>query len=419
MDARFISQPHSSGEDLRDFLEYVAAESDFDKLAIVVAWAKRSGFRIVEPALTTFRARGGHVQMIVGISEGGATHQGLQLAKDLSDEAHVFHDIRGRTFHPKVYLARGTDRAAALVGSHNLTRGGSVENYEAGVIVALDLGNVEDRGFLDQIDTYITSLLADTACCIPLDAAAIAALVADPSLRVGDEDHRRSAAATTAPSDSDSVTDDLAAGSTSPFSRSSETLRNAPVATSGAAPASTVAPPAPVPPIAGGSTAPPGPASARSPSSGPKPRVVRRWFKILDQANAQRPNPGTNPTGHLSLTQAGHPIAHTQYFRDDFFDSVAWAPGNTRTGAPTEWAEVEFEVVIRGATTGREVLAVEHRPALIAGQGNRASMLHWGDRLLEYFRANNHVGDYVSLEALSDGSYRLVIDASPSGAFIK
>lgn len=415
MDIRFISQPHTSGEDLRDFLERIASETDLTKLVIVVAWAKRSGFRVVEPALRRFRSRGGYVETIVGISEGGATEQGLQLVMDLSDEAYVFHDIRGRTFHPKVYLASGTARAVAVVGSHNLTRGGTVENYEAGLLVAADLSESGDRALVESIDGFVAALRSDTACCIPLDATSLAAMVADSSLRIGNEDHRRGSSSAAGTEESDSVTEDAAATS-SPFTRSTEPLRTAPAA--GGAPSPT----SPAAPAAGASSAaPPTPVPSPAPTPTPAgtPSVLRRWFKRLDQANAQRPNPGTNPTGHLSLTQAGHPIAHTQYFRDDFFGSAHWSPGSTRTGAPTEWANAEFEVVIHGASTGREVLAVEHRPALIAGQGNRASMLHWGESLLEYFRSNNHVADYVTLEALSDGSFRIVIDTAPSGPFIK
>ena len=91
------------------------ADPTITHLSIVSAWAKRSGLARVADRLAAFRARGGAIQMIVGVSEGGATREGLQLAMDLSDSAFVFHDPR-RTFHPKVYMASGPLHRELLVG---------------------------------------------------------------------------------------------------------------------------------------------------------------------------------------------------------------------------------------------------------------------------------------------------------------
>lgn len=132
MDVRFVAQPFDDGTDLRDFLHAVATGPDVVTLRIVVAWAKRSGLRRAADDLKSIRDRGGKVLAIVGVSEGGATEQGLSALMLQTDESHVFHDA-GRTFHPKVYLADADQRALLLVGSNNFTAGGLAWNYEAGL----------------------------------------------------------------------------------------------------------------------------------------------------------------------------------------------------------------------------------------------------------------------------------------------
>ena len=163
MRVHFVAQPFAdNGFDLRDFLLRVLADKSINSLDIAVAWAKRSGLRIVEDAFRTFRARGGRIRMIVGISEGGATRQGLEMAVSLTDEAFIFHNP-GRTFHPKVYAAYGRTTAEVLVGSHNLTAGGSARNYEAGTLCELNLKDLEDKRYLESVvNGYFEYLLGDS-----------------------------------------------------------------------------------------------------------------------------------------------------------------------------------------------------------------------------------------------------------------
>ena len=117
MEVKFLSQPLASSDGLETFMDGLSSPS-LDRITIVSAWAKRSGLARIADRLAAFRARGGNVELIVGVSEGGATKEGLELAMDLADEAFVFHHP-GRTFHPKVYLATGVSQRELLVGSSN------------------------------------------------------------------------------------------------------------------------------------------------------------------------------------------------------------------------------------------------------------------------------------------------------------
>jgi len=193
METSFVGQPFADGHDLHDFLEAVAADEAIMQLDVVVAWAKRSGLRRVRPYVETVCDRPGMARLIVGIDEGGATRQGLELAREVFSSVHVFHDNSWRTFHPKIYLAVGAKRARLLVGSNNLTAGGVFYNYEVALECTLALP--EDQGLLDAVRAYIHRLYADGDVCKALDDDLFTELTTNPRYRVGDEDAGRAAAA--------------------------------------------------------------------------------------------------------------------------------------------------------------------------------------------------------------------------------
>jgi hypothetical protein len=62
--------------------------------------------------------------------------------------AKVATKFAGGTYHPKVYCFRSGDKAAAIVGSANFTRGGLNLNHEAAVLVE---GNASDPFFTDLL----------------------------------------------------------------------------------------------------------------------------------------------------------------------------------------------------------------------------------------------------------------------------
>jgi hypothetical protein len=415
MHVRFVTQPFENGFDLRDFLLEVLNDSSIIRLDIVVAWAKRSGLRLVDDAFRAFRARGGIIRMVIGISEGGATKQGIGLAMNLADAAYVFHIPTGRTFHPKVYAAYGPSTAAVLVGSHNLTAGGAVNNLEAGTLCRLDLKDPEDRDYLASVvDDYFEHLLDDSEVCIQLNSSTFSAICDNPAYRVGDEDVSRypvgsdDSGQSQAGVDSDSLTDDAQILQETVFGRSKYTLRSAhsrrlPLVIKEATGERST--PSQETVATGGTTA--GVTSLQA--------VSKRWFKKLSRADAQRPNAGTNPTGHLTLTQNRLPIDHTKYFRYVFFGDEDWHA----TSSSREEASVRVEVVVHGASLGMLGLIVDHNPSFEAGQGNRTTTLRWGDEMNEYFRHNNLVDDYATLEKYTDGTYKLTIDNSYSGPFVE
>lgn len=419
VDVQFLGQPWQDGTNLDDFLEEIVSQSEPDHLRIAVAWAKRSGLGRIKPYLDDWRKRGGQIDLIVGLSEGGATRQGLELALEVADRVHLFHDLSGRTFHPKVYLAETAEAVNLLVGSNNMTAGGLYFNYEAALALRVPASGGQKPMVIQQANAWFGRLLTDPDCCRELTSGNLDGLVADKANRIGDEDQRRSAAGNEigAPEEVDGVGptdgDDAA-----PFFGRSQSAKKkarhdppAAVGTGGGTVVSqpggwvqggTGTPAQPAPPV-------PAPSGAAAPPAQPR-QAVERWSKRLKGTDAQQPPGGnTSPTYNLRLAAAGHPIDIRTYFRDTFFHTTAWQADPV--DASIEYTVVDMEVLIHGTSHGVHTFRIDHNLNRVSGQGNVPTVLKWGV-LGIYMRTNNHVDDWVLLEKFDDDTFELRIEAA-------
>ena len=136
-----LSQPRGP-ERLGDWLK-ANLRRDWTMFRAAVAFVKRSGVKYIAEALGEF-AKSNSVEIIAGIDHGGTSYEGLRALLDATfsgGRVIVFHNLLPHTFHPKVYLFKSTTRAEIAVGSGNLTAGGLFTNYEASLLVSLDLSN--------------------------------------------------------------------------------------------------------------------------------------------------------------------------------------------------------------------------------------------------------------------------------------
>jgi hypothetical protein len=417
MRIELIHQPDATSDNLYSFVADALASTWANRFVAVTAWANFRGLARLVPGLRAFRGRptSGIADIILGIDEGGATEQGLRLAAAEFDHSYVFSSSDERTFHPKVYFVTGASHARLLIGSNNLTPGGLFFNFEAALAMELDptaSGPPEDQALVTSVQDWIARLIADTDVCKSLPPN-LEAIVVDPRFGVRDEAAPRARSAQR-PSDPD-ADHDLTSGRPI-FGRSHVPLRP------------NVAPGMPIPrsngvAVSGGVG--PGRPPARTMPSGrvtgaPRPVSppvsLRRWFRPLDATAAQRPpSPGSSPTGNIRLTQAGHGIDQTSYFRTELFGSAAW------TGVPEarglrETAAVDMEVVIDGRSLGARRFTVSHAAWREAGQGNVTTVLHTG-AIADELRDSDYSGRVLTLEELKAGEFRLTIDTSETGPF--
>lgn len=408
----FVGQPFKQQRTLLDFIEH-AKDGGFDELKITVAWAKRSGLGRIWDALEEFRSWGGTVTLIVGVSEGGATREGLELALQASDASYVFHDPR-RTFHPKVYFASSSGQRSLLVGSSNLTAGGLAWNYEASVWMEFKAD--EGHDLTDAVDEWFDSLILQTQSCKPLTTALIEEIQNSSDITLGSESRTRRAQGKTSdtPEDNDSMVPATISGLFKPVV---DGLKKLPGLS------------AKIAPKANPSTG----ARPRIPQSSSKPEEVkdptrasaapfqddgvqRRWFKLMDSTAAQQvKSKRSHPTGNLRLSQADAPVNHTRYFRNDFFGGLPWTPRENMESELEVY--VGFQTWIDGKDLGIQELRISHNPQRISGQGNVPTILHWG-AISSLLRETNYVGMYITLERIHSGTFNLIISQEPRGDYL-
>lgn len=403
MTVRFLGQPFGEEGQFGRSLQAALASDDLRALWAIVAWAKRSGLSRIGPALQEFRARGGRAEVIVGIDEGGATKEGLELARQLFDEVLVFHDPGNRTFHPKLYVVEGQDRALALVGSGNLTKGGMFTNYEVGLLLELDTAaRPDDFKLLGEFRAYYEGLKGSGDACRALDDETFAELIANPRYRVGSEAmHNKHRA-------------DARLGNQH---QQGASLFGAPVPGLAGAPVPAI-PPAPddeadddsvAPSIATAAAPAAGePLTAKSAGAEPaSPTHVAAWNKRLSASDAQRKQTG-HQRGSITLVKAQHKIDPQTYFRFGFFAGESWVLELTATRQSRERAVIPFEVTLLGTNLGVLEIEVTYASNREAAQHNYTSLLHLGP-LAPHFANTNVMDRLLKLERRVDGTYTLAI----------
>lgn len=170
--------------------------------------------------------------------------------------------------------------------------------------------------------------------------------------------------------------------------------------------------------VLSGTTAPQPSTSVAAPAVTADPTIDRRWFKKMSAADAQRPrSENTNPTGHLTLVRSQHPIAQGTWFRDDLFVRADWNVVNPPDGT-RQRATITFHMRIGQEDLGEVPLDVTFTPSFESGQGNRTTVVHWGETIGNRFRQNNYTDHYVTIERTLDGEFRMIISRIPVGEFM-
>lgn len=396
MKINLVGQPYSCSSNLYQFIASSCANNSYSRLRFATAWAKQSGISRVEKDIQTFRGHGNQVMAIVGISEGGATRQGLHLVHEICDASYVFHDI-GRTFHPKIYFFSGEEEWSLFVGSNNFTAGGVFWNYETALEISGSFTAPEDAELANQVTNLFEKTIADSEVCKPLTQYLIKQLIESPIYRIGDEIRMAKRKNSTAQEGGKAE---------SVFGKSAYPKKGDPKGPKSKRTNESLTP---------DPSRNLEPAALDFPSE-PSEILTHSWFKKMSASDAQRPKgQASKPTGSLKLTQAQHPIDQKTYFRQIFFSNAAWNVAQTTDRGIQEKATVPIEVLVGTTSMGTFEVVVDHASYRIAGQGNVPTWLHWGERLTAYLKSNDHVNDHVTIEAFADGSFRLTISSEPIG----
>lgn len=139
----------------------------FSRCCIVAAFAKEGPLLRLDGSIRTFKKNKGSVEAIFGVDIRGTSRQALEYALREFNSTHLWHHPSPLvTFHAKVYLFEGASRGEIILGSNNLTVGGTETNCEAAIKMGYDLpseakGWNDARAFWDQLVSHPNCKLLD------------------------------------------------------------------------------------------------------------------------------------------------------------------------------------------------------------------------------------------------------------------
>lgn len=156
---------------LIDWMEANFLSSDYDSFKCLVAFAKIKPFYKLHESIQKWNSRGNQSEAVIGVDHKGTSYQALQYALANFDTVNILHADYS-TFHPKLYIFLGNEKATAYYGSSNFTSGGLETNFEGGVIINYNLP--DDQPELDDLLNSFNSVFSPSVSCLtPLTLATL------------------------------------------------------------------------------------------------------------------------------------------------------------------------------------------------------------------------------------------------------
>jgi len=155
---RFLLQGFTAATHLKEMRRLLACPNP-ERFLFGVAFVNRAG---AERLAQEIGSTSVPIDFFAGIRNNTTTRQGLERLLEAGIKLHVVDTgAENLLFHPKIYLAHGTQEARAIVGSSNLTLGGLHNNIEASMSLDLDIAAKADRKLVQTIESSFDSLLSE------------------------------------------------------------------------------------------------------------------------------------------------------------------------------------------------------------------------------------------------------------------
>lgn len=332
-----------------------------DTAIVSVGFAREAGVAAIEEAIrpiarvTTF---------FVGIRNDITSIQSIKRLLHLDTRIYVVDTgSRNPIFHPKLYMAAEQNvQAELIIGSANLTHQGLHNNIEASSRIALDLQEAEDNRFAQQV----LATFLELPNRFPQHV-----------FRVADDAHADMLYETGRLADelvvpAPSTTNTVRSGERDSLPRMELNSVAVPPLRRAARPRRSTTRPRQARDIAEVPTL-------------PVPGYRRVWkSKALTERDLNIPRArGTHRTGSMLWKKgAVDEIDQRHYFREEIFDTIAWAQDPHRPHI--ERARANFEIVIKNLNYGKFVLQLSHNldtASRTYQQNNAMTQIHWGEVL--------------------------------------
>lgn len=131
------------------------ASAQFNDVYIFSAFVTSSGTERISGGLAAAVQGGGKVQAVIGINNGLTSVQAAADLHRIGAEVRGLHTGGSVLYHPKIFLLRGSKTAWLSVGSSNLTGEGLYRNFEANMLLELDLSKKDDLQIVQDVLAWL------------------------------------------------------------------------------------------------------------------------------------------------------------------------------------------------------------------------------------------------------------------------
>ena len=352
--AKFILQAVTKANHAT-LVQDVLSGGQISDVLLSVAFVREAGLAIIEQALAAVAKQ---TRVFVGIRNDITSIQAVKRLLKMKVQLYgVDTGSRHTIFHPKLYLVIAAPHATAVVGSANLTFGGLYNNIEVSAILSLDLGNADDKAFVDEVLSAFATMLKEH----PRHAFQIVDVAHAEALF-----------------ESGRLVDETIVPAPSPASGLAKGERDA------LDPMDLWRAKRPSPAVLGApKKKAPAKVSATQASAAPSPETKYLVWesKPLSARDLSIPKAaGTHPTGSMGWKKGVMDgIDQRHYFRDEVFADLKWVPD----GGKSVWerAEAKFELIVKNINYGVFKLGLAHNTDVTSAsyaQKNFMTQLHWG-----------------------------------------
>jgi HKD family nuclease len=364
------------------------ANGKFEEFKCLSAFASPKGINGLKEAITKSKEHIKRFSIIVGIDQNNTSKEALEALLDWNVGASIYYTSSPITFHPKVYMFEGKDKAQIIVGSSNLTKQGLFQNVEASLKVDFNKPDTDGEQLLQQINGYLEPFFNGTITNLQkLTPELIQQLFESGIIPSEAEKKKRTKQEKTAQKEKQDPTKTDALKALFPtialqavpecFKGEKQEVEEKPAETESPkiALVSTKKSTITIVPPTTGTIAIIDPWTAKG-------KLLWQKEDLPKSDVLQAGRKGTNVTGCLRLVQAdnvgdnGKPIDQTTYFRNEIFKNLAW--NVIKTTPYEEGAEIKVHLKIDGKDTGIHNLKLRHKPSGEAGQDNYTTSLSWG-----------------------------------------
>jgi len=371
----FILQGIRKDNDHESALKEMMSLTDINQIIFSVAFVRENGVLQISDIL---KKHARHTLVYAGIRNGVTSAQGLLALLNLKVKLYaVDTGLSSIIFHPKVYLSLNNSTACVIIGSANLTNAGLNGNIEASTILKLNREDGNDKAFLDDLISSITTLQTKHPAHVfqITKKRDIAALLKEGRL----EDERFLPPPRPTAFSSSNKRDRLGRIKLFRKQRPEKLIR---------------------------------------PPSRKKIKIASdKWILIwvskgLTERDLNIPTgTNTNPTGSMLLKKGRmEDIDQRHYFRDVVFANIAWAADKQTGLSQLERAQADFEINVKGINYGIFTLKLTHNnrtDTRAYEQKNAMTQIHWGnakniiaqrdllDRELRLYRKDGKAAQFV------------------------